>query len=83
MAFAKGGHIHPTDHSDSVPAMLSPGVHVPLTDDPRVSGRVLLQLMENEPFAAAEFTADNPDEYNTTLVDVLRNLADEIEAGDA
>ncbi|MFY7065982.1 hypothetical protein ACOQFV_08985 [Nocardiopsis changdeensis] len=44
-----------------------------------MSGRVLIELMDNGPEVAAEFTADNLDEYNATLVRTLRALADEIE----
>jgi len=56
------------------------GVYVPTTDDPRVTGRVRLQFMNNSPDVVAEFSADIPDEYNTTLVRALRALADEIES---
>ena len=83
MARASGGHVHPTDHGDAVPALLSPGVYVPMTENPQVSGRVLLQLADNTPNVAAEFTADTPDEYNATLVRALRALADEIEHGES
>jgi len=55
------------------------GAHVPTTDDPQAPGRVLLQLGDNSPDVAVEFTADTPDEYNATLVGALRAIADEIE----
>lgn len=81
MKYAQGGHIHPIDHGDSIPAMLSPGVYVPTAEDPRVTGRILLQLMDNTPEVVVGLTASAPDEYNTTLVRALRALADEIESG--
>ncbi|MEE2041335.1 hypothetical protein Q8791_29335 [Nocardiopsis sp. CT-R113] len=45
-----------------------------------MTGRARLQFMNNSPDVVAEFSADIPDEYNTTLVRALRALANEIES---
>jgi len=84
---ASGGHVHPTDHGDAVPALLSPGCcRTDMTLLARIGGR---------DYGLGSMTVDIPvspgkehpalwevGDIEPTLAAALREAADEIEHGE-